>query len=531
MKNTILKSIAAFAAATILTGSMSVFADDSSDTDINLVINKPASATSELGNYSASRVTDNDITTRWATIDGAPQSIEIESKDILQFNRIVVNEYTTDGTARIQDFTVEYSPDRIDWYPCEIDEISEPVKVSENSVKHTININKVSGKGIRVNITEASAPPSIWEIEVYHDKISHLGMVIGNYVEFGSYNGEGLLWRVVEIDDNGALLVLDEAIPNPMEYDAAGGVTTGSHSRNTSNSRIDKGSDFWNDSNIKDWLNSDLDRVVYTCGNEPSYATKSGFLKDFTQNEKLLLKSVEQTNILNILDKDLEGVTGSASHKFVDEVMDVVQNYDSAYKNTINDKIFLPDVKQVYSMYANRTVLGEQYYIPKVNGSYVYSWVRTPVGGNNGNDMRIISTNGSIGSSRANTTSPQIYARPMMYIDEINAQINGGTGEKQTPYTVTYAPDLKPVIEFNKTKIESGDTITATVSAEVTAHCYMALYRNGILEKVAVKDIDSITNKTELSLEMPEDVNGCSLRLFVWGDNQRPLATAVLAAE
>lgn len=122
-----------------------------------------------------------------------------------------------------------------------------------------------------------------------HLSVRAASIEIGNYVKMGQYNGIDILWRVVDIDDNGPLLITDSVLPGAKEYDAPG--TGGSHDRNNVSpstgkdglleTRIVKGSDYWSDSNIRDWLNSDASAVTFTCGNAPSYVSEKGFLNGF----------------------------------------------------------------------------------------------------------------------------------------------------------------------------------------------------------------------------------------------------------
>lgn len=132
---------------------------------------------------------------------------------------------------------------------------------------------------------------------------------LGEYVQMGEYDTDGdgtaepILWRCVAFekisgyDDKGdpitdstktvteyrdgylPLMLADKSICKKA-FDVAGSDTTGSHSRDDSDSsRQTYGSNYWGDSNIRDWLNSSKSagNVVYTCGNSPSYKDEVGF--------------------------------------------------------------------------------------------------------------------------------------------------------------------------------------------------------------------------------------------------------------
>ena len=93
---------------------------------------------------------------------------------------------------------------------------------------------------------------------------------IGDYIKMGTYYGETILWRCVDIDVNGPLVVSDRII-DFKPYDAKGSNSNGSHIRTYNNGEIRKiyGSDYWADSNIRCWLNSTATKgnVKWECGN------------------------------------------------------------------------------------------------------------------------------------------------------------------------------------------------------------------------------------------------------------------------
>lgn len=166
------------------------------------------------------------------------------------------------------------------------------------------------------------------------------------------------------------LMLADTSIGN-KEFDAAGENTSGSHGRGSS--RTSYGSNYWGDSNIRDWLNSDSATVTYTCGNNPSYASEAGFLTKFSDTEKTAMKTVTQKSLLGEADKNVPGASGSAAHTYNKGIAAVVQNYSTAYSEQVTDTMFLLDVQQVYNVYKN---LGDYY---KLSASDY--WLRSPASG------------------------------------------------------------------------------------------------------------------------------------------------------
>ena len=135
---------------------------------------------------------------------------------------------------------------------------------------------------------------------------------VGDYVQMGTYYDEPILWRCIDVDENGPLLVTDKILC-VKEYDAPGNVTTGSHTVNSDYSY------YWGDSNLRCWLNSDAEagKVVWTCGNPPSskalnydaYDGEAGFLSNFSATEKYVINPVsrnkgEFTDKVTLLDID-----------------------------------------------------------------------------------------------------------------------------------------------------------------------------------------------------------------------------------
>lgn len=120
---------------------------------------------------------------------------------------------------------------------------------------------------------------------------------IGDYVYMGTYYDEPILWRCVDIDENGPLMLTDKIITiKPFD-------TNGAHPNNN-----DSGSNLWKTSNIRSWLNSSETEgnVNWLCGNPPTaenllngknaYATEKGFLEDsnFSKSQRAAIKTVTQ---------------------------------------------------------------------------------------------------------------------------------------------------------------------------------------------------------------------------------------------
>ncbi len=135
------------------------------------------------------------------------------------------------------------------------------------------------------------------------NNVNQSTLAVGDYITFGTYLGEPILWRCVDIDENGPLMLSDKILCLKA-FDAAGTNST-YHTDGWGYIRKQYGSNCWSDSSIRQWLNSAEDVVDYThCPPNSAnvvdnpYASEAGFLSGFTKDEIALIKSV--TNVVNV---------------------------------------------------------------------------------------------------------------------------------------------------------------------------------------------------------------------------------------
>jgi hypothetical protein len=337
---------------------------------------------------------------------------------------------------------------------------------------------------------------------------------IGDYVQMGKYYNEPIIWRCVDIDENGPLMLSDKILTK-KPYDASGShkYLDGTPQSDDYGMREDYGSDLWETSNIRSWLNSTATagNVIWLDGCPPSadkvasaddkggkyyaYDNEKGFLAggNFTANEINAIKSVTQKSLLNYVDSEKLGVGGTAVHKFDSDISDIVQNYDNTYYQNVTDKMFLLDVRQLYNVYLNSSVLGAEYYLGKPtkkaveisllpydansgDSSWSY-WLRTPY-----NDIyhfscvRTVSTlsKGVFGAD------PNYYittfngngcgVRPAFYIDMSLIDFTYGKGSLKEPYSQSPpAPSLNTITNTAKLitgKAVNGGVVTLTTGTK-----------------------------------------------------------------
>ena len=300
---------------------------------------------------------------------------------------------------------------------------------------------------------------------------------IGDYISLGTYNGQPILWRCVDIDELGPLMLSDQVLAT-MAYDAktSENSATRSHSRNLKRGAY--GSNQWRDSNMRSWLNSKAEagKVDWLCGNPPKsgfvgenpYDQAAGFLNGFQEDEIAAIKTVTQRSIVSHPEYNAGMIEGQGADLPYDtNIASAANGFDQAYYENVTDKVFLMDVKQINKVYQNNSQLGDSYHIAYKDGIRWPCWLRTPVTDCN-HDMRYVETDG-----RIDRNAPYLGfygVRPAFYLDTKYYQVTGGNGTAASPYRG--AAVNKPEENF----IVSGDGPTAGQEWDVPLDKTMQLY-------------------------------------------------------
>jgi len=301
---------------------------------------------------------------------------------------------------------------------------------------------------------------------------------IGDYVQMGCYYDDPILWRCVDIDENGPLMLADRIL-TIKAFDAAGNHTYADGTAQAVDSngyRTAWGSDLWETSNMRCWLNSTATagNVTWLDGCPPTadklwngynaYANEKGFLAEgnFTTSEQNAIKSVTQKSLLNGIDSSKLSIGGTATHIWDSNISTVVQNYDSAYYHNVTDKMFLLDVKQLNKVYQNSVTLGTNYYIGKPTqksidnsdykdgglstSSYWYNWFRSPDADSGDPDgVRCVDTDGSVRDGGAIAGyGGHLGVRPAFFINLSSVIFKSGDGFEGTPYVVEGSNEATP---------------------------------------------------------------------------------------
>ena len=281
---------------------------------------------------------------------------------------------------------------------------------------------------------------------------------LGNYISLGKYNGKDIIWRCVSVDDKGSLMLADKVI-DTLPYDAKTNDNNRSKSHSRNYNRDTYGSNYWKDSNMRSWLNSTAvaGEVKWLCGNPPredsvngnAYDQKAGFLNDFSKAEIAAMKNVTQRSIVSHPEYNLgfHDGEGRSDLEFNRDIENVANNFNSAYGENSTEKVFLPDVKQVNTVWKN---FGNYYIARNEQGVAWPYWLRTPYSSCN-HLMRYVESSGSI--ERHYPMTDYMGVRPAFYLDSDYYVTTSGDGSASNPY-VGSAPDK---IEDDYTVAEPED--------------------------------------------------------------------------
>lgn len=296
---------------------------------------------------------------------------------------------------------------------------------------------------------------------------------IGDYIEFGKYDEQPILWRVIHIDEDGNPLLFSDRILSLKAFDSMG-----KYHKNTE--RKEGGSSYWKDSNIRQWLNSsenageikwiqnppNEDNIFTVMDGEKNFAydKEKGFLADgnFTEAERGLIHPVLHKTLLCELDMDKK-TGGTTKHIANGDISSAVGNYDDAYYENVEDKVFLLDIKEVRTyVIENKEDFNDDFYIGKPTkelvkksieynvrpyiGSSIFDYnkpfaycLRIPSPYNGEINVQTIDVNDDdCFVSQALVNSPIFCGiRPALFIDNSNTTIISGKGTESKPFIVS----------------------------------------------------------------------------------------------
>lgn len=190
-------------------------------------------------------------------------------------------------------------------------------------------------------------------------------MKVGDYVQFGKYLGTSILWRVINVDADGSPMLWSDKILCLKAFDAAESGIAGKVGKNKYSINVDRqenGSNKWENSNLREWLNSSDNTVKYTTqpptkeavfDGKNSYSDEAGFLSNFSEAEINTLKPISRKTILHQTDKG-EKDGGTEDYEWKANIETGLPNYSNAYYKNVSDKVYLLDINELNSyVYTN----------------------------------------------------------------------------------------------------------------------------------------------------------------------------------
>ena len=278
-------------------------------------------------------------------------------------------------------------------------------------------------------------------------QVSAASLDIGDYIQLGKYADIPIVWRCVDIDENGILMLSDKTL-----CEKKFGL-----------------SNFWAESALRRWLNSDVpegeEEWIPVDGDDQwglsdfdwrdkKYNWEKGFLHpdNFTHSERAAMKAVTQWTMLPEKHLDLtengeaeaynpkKGWTpgkglnepGGAICYDISELPDVF----TGAAHRLEDTVFLLDEMQLYHFWNNfggtreavaTTYVQEMYENPRAYWTPYF--LRTP-------SLTLCIRIGSSGGYGQFSCFSASGIRPAFYLNEAAAQILSGSGTEEEPYIV-----------------------------------------------------------------------------------------------
>ena len=279
---------------------------------------------------------------------------------------------------------------------------------------------------------------------------SGLSLIVGDFINFGKYNGAPILWRVLYTSGDRVML-FSEKILSLKPFD----VTE---------------SNYWPDSNIREWMNSEADRIHpwkhkrpngdYIVHRQNEYDEEPGFLSNanFTEADRHAIISTQRraTVSLKYETKSTGGGTVLSYEQIVDDESRV-QVQDNLLYQTVADRVFFLTLREVKELLMDRKYPYHGYATPQAlaknetglkdadTSTILSYWLQSPNFEDGSslytvNEHNIAWTAHSVvrGSfdGETNAKKDTVGIRPAMYINPSAVVVDGGSGMPGSPFKV-----------------------------------------------------------------------------------------------
>ena len=306
------------------------------------------------------------------------------------------------------------------------DDVPSNVSPSVESAAEEAGDAMIEGSSISDAEREAeSSADSPLEAYASNESTATSSIAVGDAIELGTYKGSPITWVCVAIDDKGPLM-LSKDILCDKAYDANGEDAT-YHGDGWGYIRKRYGSNCWEDSNLRQWLNSSgsvewthcpptKDRVKD--GLNP-YDDEDGFLTGFTDADLKCIKTVYRIVYVNSWESNREGYTDGGTRKvswhnpkYTDLNLSEADSEKYWYRG-LHDKIFLLGSQELYEVWSSSPEqLRNQDHLwwtsLAMNGGASYEH-------NHAVDADAASANGTLGGAVSYDGS--VGVRPAFYLD------------------------------------------------------------------------------------------------------------------
>lgn len=253
---------------------------------------------------------------------------------------------------------------------------------------------------------------SVINIFICHAETISDKLQIGDYVQFGRYNDEPIIWEIISRDENG-YLVESNKFMGKKAFDI-------------------NGSDYWQESTLRKWLNSDtIDSEIYS--------GEDGFLsyKNFNENERFFMR--ESTHMVDLPYDKAELSENGIDSSFIyghyrgmgyEDMTQCWYNMGMTYyhraEKRVNDLFFIPQFKQKFIDTNNNRNEPE--------GKYWTSSPAFPISDCK-NVMAAEATPSEINGSPSPVTE-EYGIRPATYINPERIVVEYGNGTVANPFVI-----------------------------------------------------------------------------------------------
>lgn len=175
----------------------------------------------------------------------------------------------------------------------------------------------------------------------------------GALIQFGTYDGEPILWRVIGRDDDGNPLLYSEYILTYKAFDNAFWLA---------NTDKNYGNNYWLGSDLRAWLNSADETVTYDKDGAPtdgtvkfgynSYEKEAGFLTGFSEKEQNAIVTSHHRQLIDELNSTADLVVNpdAKMHRYDSAIETCLTNYDDAKYLYTDDRVFLLDISEFWNL-------------------------------------------------------------------------------------------------------------------------------------------------------------------------------------